>query len=476
MQIKKLRALVKQGESEVLEFKKSTGQLQAAMQTICAFLNSDAGGTVLIGVADDGKIVGQDISDSTRKEIALELSKIEPHADVTIEYVALEKQRSIIVLLATEGNKAPYVYDGRPFIRSQSTTQKMSQEKYINLLHNRSSSLVAWDRLTTNNCVPKDLDTNRIKQVVDMAVSEKRLPREALRASIGEILKKFELTVGERLTNAAVILFCKKEAKQFMQSNIRLARFKGTTKSEFIDEKTIRGNAFDLFEQAMTFLSNYLPIGARIEEGNPFRVTTPAIPHKVLREAVVNALCHKDYSLQGGSLWIAVYDDRVEIDSSGRLPSSIKLDELTKKHGSHSRNKLIANVFYLCHMIEQWGRGTQEMVELCKQSGNPIPQFEESTGFFSVILPLKEPVAKIKEQNVSSSLTDLTNRQKDILEILRQGSNSREDILSKTSESLTLRTLQRELTVLKKFGLIASERKARQSVWFIVDKETRANF
>ena len=172
MQIKKLRALVKFGESEVLEFKKSTAQLQAAMQTICAFLNSEVGGTVLIGVTDDGKIIGQEISDGTRKEIASEINKIEPHADVDIEYVPLEIKRCVIVFFAASGNKIPYVYDGRPFMRSQSTTQKMSQEKYINLLHNRSSSLVAWDRLTTNDCSIKDLDSKLIQQVVDIAVSQ----------------------------------------------------------------------------------------------------------------------------------------------------------------------------------------------------------------------------------------------------------------------------------------------------------------
>ena len=84
MLIKNLKALVKRGESEVLEFKKSTAQIQAAMQTISAFLNSDIGGTVLIGVTDDGKVIGQEISDNTRKEIASELRKIEPHADVDV--------------------------------------------------------------------------------------------------------------------------------------------------------------------------------------------------------------------------------------------------------------------------------------------------------------------------------------------------------------------------------------------------------
>src|SRR3989337_1011198 len=110
MQLKKLKTLVKHGESEILEFKKSTAQIQAAMQTISAFLNGNVGGTVLIGVTDDGKIIGQEVTDSTRKEIASELHKIEPHADVAIEFVRVGGNRFVIVLLAKEENSAPYVY------------------------------------------------------------------------------------------------------------------------------------------------------------------------------------------------------------------------------------------------------------------------------------------------------------------------------------------------------------------------------
>jgi ATP-dependent DNA helicase RecG len=127
----------------------------------------------------------------------------------------------------------------------------------------------------------------------------------------------------------------------------------------------------------MTFLDFNLPVAARIEEGNPLRIEIPAIPYKVLREALVNALCHRDYSIRGGSISVAIYDDRVEIGSTGLLPEGVKIKQLTQKHLSIQRNPLIANVFYLCRMIEKWGRGTQEMIELSKQSGNPVPHFEE---------------------------------------------------------------------------------------------------
>src|SRR3989304_2474961 len=103
MQIKKLKALIKRGESEVLEFKSSTGSISSGMQTLCAFLNSNHGGTVVFGVKDNGQLVGQEVTDKTRKEIAGELNKIEPHAKLDAKYVRIAGDRQAIVLSANPG-------------------------------------------------------------------------------------------------------------------------------------------------------------------------------------------------------------------------------------------------------------------------------------------------------------------------------------------------------------------------------------
>src|SRR5437870_2262636 len=137
MKITQLKALAKHGESEILEFKSSTGNISTGMQTVCAFLNSDHGGTLIFGIKDDGKIVGQDITDKTRKEVAVELNKIEPHVKLDIIYVKVSADRQAIVLLVNPGEKAPYTYDGRAFIRNQSTTMRMTKEEYV-YLHNRN--------------------------------------------------------------------------------------------------------------------------------------------------------------------------------------------------------------------------------------------------------------------------------------------------------------------------------------------------
>ena len=472
IKISQLKALAKRGESENLEFKTSTASIVSGMQTVCAFLNSEHGGVVIFGVKDDGKIVGQEVTDKTSKEIAAELNKIEPRAKIDVKHVSVADNRQAIILVANAGEKAPYTYDGRSFMRNQSTTMRMPKEEYI-YLHNRNNPEL-WENLTSDRCLIKNLDHNRIKEIVRRAVFEKRLPEAALSASIQDILKKLNLIVDDKLTNAAVILFCKDEGKQFMQSSIKLARFRGTDKSEFLDSKEFRGNAFDLYDKAEGFLVFVLPLAARVKSGDRYRIETPAIPYSVLREALINALAHRDYSYAGGSIDIAVYDDRIEISNNGDLPHGVSLSLLTQAHKSIPRNPLIANVFYVCRMIERWGRGTLDMIKDCKAAGNPVPIYEEAGNVFSVTLPLKEPMQTIayeesKTVNLRPSLDTLTNRQKDILDLLKNGPLNRQQLMNKLGITITDRGMQLELGKLKKMKLIKSMGKTKATVWYLVN-------
>ncbi len=481
MTLKQLESLVKLGESETLEFKTSTATLGDAMETACAFLNSDHGGVVLIGVKNDGKIAGQEINDDHLRDLAIELKRIEPLTKIDVKSVVVDGKKKVIVLSVDPGSRAPYTYKSRPYVRTLSTTSLMLQDAY-DYLYNKNNPH-RWEGLTNNSCKLNDLDKSRIKSVIRMGIAKGRLPGDALDASIPDMLKKLKLIVNDKLTNAAVILFCKNEEKQFMQSVLKLARFKGIDKTFFYDEKRFIANAFDLYDKAIDFLHFNLPTAAYIEPGKSERVETPAIPYNVLREAVTNALVHRDYSSAGSSMSIARYDDRVEITNIGSLPKGILLKELGKSHESIPRNPLIAHVFYVCGKIEQWGRGMIDMIDECKEVGNPLPIYKEGGNSFSVTLPLKEPISTIifekprheasqslatTRESVSSPMSQLTDRQSKILEVLKRGPLSRQQIILQLKEKLTDRTMQRELSGLANMSLIQSTGKTKFMTWSLV--------
>jgi ATP-dependent DNA helicase RecG len=464
MKISQIKTLISKGESETLEFKKSTGQLPSAFETICAFLNGK-GGTVLVGAANDGKIVGQDVTDNTKKEIANHITKLEPAAQsyINIQYI-LVGNKYLIVFHVNKGSHMPYTYDGRAFQRNQSTTSRISQHAYEQLLVKRGQLNHSWEECVAEDLSFKDLDNELILHMVDLAIKRGRLSEGAIREKPIEILNKFDLLLEGKPKRAAVVLFCKSQSKQFIQSQLRLARFRGLDKKEFIDNKQLNGNLFYLYDQAITFLNNYLPVAGKITDESPIRKDTPAIPYQALREALVNALCHKDYSIKGGAVSLAIYDDRVEISSTGTLPNGLSVKGLLKTHNSMPRNPLIAKVFYACGLIERWGRGIQNIIEFYKEAGNPAPKFIATNVDFTVCLPMHEPIAfGVKK---TSKKIILTPRQEEILGLLKKREpQSASEIFAKISNPPKLRTIKADLSYLMQQGFIETVGKGRNTTW-----------
>lgn len=227
MDIGQVTALIQQGESHNLEFKKSTTQLKPAFETVCAFLNGN-GGTVLIGVSDSGQIVGQDVTDNTRQEIAREINKIEPTAQIEIFYVPIKGSKYVIVIEAESGIHAPYTYDGRAYERNQSTTGRMTQHGYEQLLVERGQLNHSWEESIAASYTIDDLDFDEIRLAVQQGIVVGRVPTTAESETIEGILKSWNLIEGGRINNAAVVLFAKEVLPRYPQCHLKLGRFRGT--------------------------------------------------------------------------------------------------------------------------------------------------------------------------------------------------------------------------------------------------------
>jgi ATP-dependent DNA helicase RecG len=167
MDVIQINHLARAGESPSLELKTSTSQLSGACETVCAFLNAK-GGTVLIGIKNNGQIIGQHVTDNTRQEIAREIKKIEPPANeqINIDYVPFHDNKFVIVIAVTAGNHAPYIYDGRPYARIESSTGSMSQHHYEQLLVRRGQLNHAWDTQPAKGYSIDSLDHEDIRRTI----------------------------------------------------------------------------------------------------------------------------------------------------------------------------------------------------------------------------------------------------------------------------------------------------------------------
>ncbi len=241
-----------------------------------------------------------------------------------------------------------------------------------------------------------------------------------------------------------------------------MARFKGIDKTEFLDNRQIHGHGFKLLDDAMLFLQRHLPVAGRIQAGLFERVDEPLFPVAALREALVNAICHRDYSHPGGGISLAIYDDRLEIWSDGTLPFGLRVEDLKQDHLSRPRNPLVAGVFYRRGLFEQWGRGTQKIVELCVKAGHPEPEFIEQAGAVGVRFL---PSSYIAPNRVAH---DLTSRQRQILQILSGDKFPLRDIMKRLTSPPASATVRDDLYHLKRMGLIELKGRGRGAIWVLV--------
>jgi ATP-dependent DNA helicase RecG len=380
--IEKVKSIIDNAENSQTEFKETTGQLERGMETICAFLNG-TGGTLLFGVTDHGKMIGQEVADSTKRNIAEAINRLEPLAEVLVSYVSLpHSDKSIIALHVEEARfERPFCYKGRAYMRVESVTTTMPQAVYNELLMQRGGKY-GWESMTNPDLQIADLDENTILGAVRAGIDSGRLPENTIREDIPSILEKFDLLHHQQLNNAAAVLFGKK-FYDYPQCLLRMARFRGTDKNEFIDNQRVQGNIYNLLDAAMAFFFKHLSLSGKIE--GLYREEELSIPYKALRECCINAFAHRFYHHPGSSASIAIYDDRVEITNSGAFPANISIERLLSTHDSQPQNPIIANVLYKSKVLESWGRGIGLMVDECRRVGISDPEFHADGGFVWVV-------------------------------------------------------------------------------------------
>ncbi|WP_005035574.1 RNA-binding domain-containing protein [Holophaga foetida] len=377
MTLDDLKALVACGESETLEFKETTGQRGDGAKAVCAMLNGQ-GGYVLFGVTDRGEVRGQQVSAKSQEDVDRELRRIEPPAFPAIEVVPVQGDRSVLVLRVSGSNQGPYTYDGRPYLRQGPQTLPMPRARYEELLLERLHGTQRWE----NQAVPQDvgiqdLDHEEIRRVLNAAVQRGRI-EQPLEQDIPGILRGFGLMRDGALLQAAVALFGKTDQLQalYPQLSLRLGRFRGPDRlAPFEDNRRYWGHAFQLLQRAEGFLLDHTPIASRVLPKRE-REDLPAYLPAVTREALANALCHRDYAQASGAVTLAMYDDRLEVTNPGGLHFGLTPEALAAPHESRPWNPIIASVFYRAGIIESWGSGTTRMIEACKAAGRPLPTWE----------------------------------------------------------------------------------------------------
>ncbi|WP_216848961.1 ATP-binding protein [Pedobacter sp. L105] len=238
-----------------------------------------------------------------------------------------------------------------------------------------------WDDIGISNAKLEDLDSNSISSFVKKAVKSGRIYKEAEKDDIPTLLENLQLiTPDGELKAAGILLFGKNPKKFFVTSYFKIGKF-GDSDSELKFQDTVEGNIFDMVEAVITLLKQRYIISKIGYEGIQ-RIEKPEYPDAAIREAILNAIVHKDYT--DSTIQMSIYDDKIILWNPGKLSEDLTIEKLKSKHPSRARNKNIAEVFFKAGYIESWGRGIEKMIDAFKGDGLPEPIFEENSGGFQV--------------------------------------------------------------------------------------------
>ena len=463
MNLDNIATQVAKGESETLEFKETTGGHRRAAQTVCAFLNGH-GGQVLFGVRPDGRILGQQVGDRTIEDLSSEMQHIEPPIFPEIDHIHVKKDRYVIAVQTSRGALRPYAYRGKAYRRVGNTTRVMSTEESNRILFERMHSEQRWENQSATGWSIDDLDTDEIRRTIGEAIRLGRL-KEQPSHDPTDLLRGLGLLSADGVPyRAAVVLFGKEERmlSEMPQCLLRVAHFKGVDRLEFLDNRQFVGNAFALLDRAESFLRNTLPISGRFAEDSFVRIDEPRYPPLATREAIANAICHRDYATGGSSVGVAVYEDRLEVTSVGSLHFDLTPESLFLPHESRPWNPLIAHVFYMRGIIEKWGGGIHRMVKLVKEFGLSPPEIEDNMGCVTVRFRHSKATEKTKKQKS----VDLQNQVFELLVNEKTGL-SRREILAQINTDTNPHKLRRVLEELRSRGVIISTGRGLSARWKI---------
>ncbi len=427
MTINDIKELIASDESRILEVKKTTGELKDGMHSACAFLNTE-GGWLIFGIAPKSfKIIGQEVTDTTQQEISKAIAGLEPAVDIRPIYIDVpDRPGNKVIAMHFDGwvwGERPHTFHGCPYYKVESTTKVMPHEMYDERIRAHKPQMYAWERQIADGVTLADLNEKHIRGCIRLGVEGGRIPASAISAPVGDTLAKWNLLKNGELTNGAVLLFSDK-IDEYPQFRLRMARFLGTDKNEFIDNQRAEGNFFDLLDAGMAFLFKHLNLSGKITTHALQREERLEVPYQALREALINSLCHRQWEKHNLTGSIAIYEDRIEIANPGIFPPQISPESIKKPHESYPYNLKIAEALYKSTYLESWGSGAKRIMDACREQDVEEPTWHWDGGF--VIVTFKRPTRNITLKGTRESPKETKENPKETKENPKETKETKE--------------------------------------------------
>lgn len=441
------------GESENREYKTSLGEWREIVESVAAFATSK-GGVIQIGITPDGQQEGVQLGRGSIEDLVNKIKlNVDPpqYPSLTIEG---NETSAVITLTIVESPLKPVWAFGRPLKRVGRTNQQIAPQETQRLIESTTGR--TWDAFTCGEFKLGELNREAVEDYLKRA-------GQSPDSNSKTVVENLGLLTSRGIANGAVLLFGRNPQRFFPDAQVKCARFKGTSSVDFMDERTLDGSVISQLEAALAFIERNTQRSIVIT-GKAAHDVVPEYPLEAVREALANAICHRDYAMPG-TVQVRIYDDRLEVWNPGPLPSEISVDDLYREHPSYPRNRKLALAMHRARLIEQWGTGTLRIIAACKSTGLPDPEFVSEMGTFIVRFK------KVVKAGDLPNIYGLTDRQIQLLVHIR----TNRSITVKEYQSifqLSTRQAIRDINKLIERGIIVRAGKARYSHYVLVNMNT----
>jgi ATP-dependent DNA helicase RecG len=423
-------------ENQNSEFKESWHD--DYMKWVSGFCNA-SGGKIYIGVNDNGDFVGLKNAKKLLEDIP---NKLVQHLGVVCDVNLKVKNKLEYIEIKVPKYTVPISYNGKYYFRSGATKQELKGKALEQFLLKKSGK--TWDSMPENGVTLKEIDAKALAYFKKLAVNSLRLKSIKSERSTVAILDNLHLLDKKSVKRAAVLSFGKNPQKNYLGAIIKIGRF-GKSDDDLLYQDLIEGNIYEMTEKTLSVLRQKYFMALIRYEGL-YRKEEFPYPISALREAILNAVVHRDYS--GDATLISVYDDKLVIWNDGELHEEITLDDLKTKHPSRPNNPKIAELFYKGGLIEAWGRGTLNIIRECKEYTTREPLFETVSGGTQLTI-------FSKASTIDNSVR-LNSRQLKSLEYLKLHGSITNSIYQRINET-NYKSAYRDLNQLVKLNYLVKE-------------------